>query len=210
MSQSLPDTKTRILDVAEELFAHNGLDRVSIRDITEAAAVNLASVNYHFGGKEELIAAVFARRVAPVNEARLEALNRVEREAGARPPRVEDVLAAFIRPTLDCCPGNEKGAKAFATLFGRCLAETRPEVEELLRKQFDPLVEKLDALLMRALPHLSRDEIFWRMKFTFGALHHWMLTKDKFLPGWARASSIEEQTNKLIHFAAAGFKAKQE
>jgi hypothetical protein len=93
-------------------------------------------------------------------------------------------------------------------LFGRCLAEPRPDVEALLRRQFEPLVEELDGALMKALPHLSRREIFWRMKFTFGALHHWLLTRDRFLPAWAAGTDLEDQIQKLIGFAAAGLKAK--
>jgi AcrR family transcriptional regulator len=208
MNDSSADTKTRILEVAEELFAEQGLDRVSIRDITEAAKVNLAAVNYHFGGKEELIAAVFDRRVRPVNEARLQALGEVEAKAGNKRPKVEDILEALIRPALLCHSGEQKGANAFAKLFGRCLAEPRRDIELLLRKQFQPLVDRLEAALMRALPHLSREDIFWRMKFTFGALHHWLLTKDKFLPEWLARSDVEEQARQLISFAAAGLKVK--
>jgi len=65
----------------------------------------------------------------------------------------------------------------------------------------------MNAALMRALPKRSRSEIFWRMKFTFGALHHWLLTKDKFLPDWLEETDVEEQTQKLISYAAAGLRA---
>jgi AcrR family transcriptional regulator len=201
------DTKTRILDVAEELFADRGVERVSIRDITEAAEANLAAVNYHFGGKQELIAAVFERRIGPLNLARIEGIRSVRAAAASRSPRVEDVLEAFIRPTLACGNQGDCTGHPFARLFGRCLAEPRPEIEILLRRQFDPLVEELDAALMEALPHLSRTEIFWRMKFTFGALHHWLLTRDRFLPPWAEQTGGEEQVQKLITFASAGFRA---
>jgi AcrR family transcriptional regulator len=202
------DTKTRILNVAEQLFAEDGLDRVSIRHITEAAEVNLAAVNYHFGGKEELIAAVFERRLRPVNQARITALEGVEEKAHPKAPKVEDILAAFIRPAVACCGEDESGSRAFSKLFGRCLAETRPEIETLLRKQFQPLADKLEIILRKALPHLSRSDVFWRLKFTFGALHHWLLTKDKLCPQWAAKTDLEEQTSKLIAFAAAGFKAR--
>lgn len=203
----LHDTKTRILDVAEELFGDQGLDRVSIRDITDAAGVNIAAVNYHFGSKEELIAAVFDRRVRPLNEARLAALEELQRKCGPAAPQVEDILAAFIRPTLNCCLNNTHGGTAFSKLFGRSLAEPRPEVEEMLKKQFEPLVERLQAILARALPHLSSSDIFWRTKFTFGALHHWLLTRDRFVPDFAKSTDFEAQTQKLIAFASAGFKA---
>jgi AcrR family transcriptional regulator len=202
----LRDTRSRILDVAEELFGEQGFDRVSIRDITKKAQVNLAAINYHFGSKEDLIAAVFERRVVPVNEARLAALNAVERSAKKK-PKLEGILEAFIRPTVQCSFGTPKGGKAFSKLFGRCLSEPSPEIEALLKRQFEPLVGRLDAALMRALPQLSRSEIFWCMKFTFGALHHWLLTRDKFLPTWLEDVEVEEQIQKLICFAAAGFRA---
>ena len=201
------DTRSRILDGAEELFGERGLDRVSIRDITRKARVNLAAINYHFGSKEDLIAAVFERRVVPVNEARLAALSTVEKSAGKRIPRLEAILEAFIRPALQSSLEKSKGGTAFSKLFGRCLSEPSPEVEALLKRQFEPLVERMDSALRRALPHLSRSEIFWRMKFTYGALHHWLLTKDKFRPDWVEDVDIETQTQKLISFAAAGFRA---
>src|SRR5712671_2315785 len=201
------DTRSRILNVAEELFGELGLDRVSIRDITRKAKVNLAAINYHFGSKEDLIAAVFERRVVPVNEARLAALDAVEQSAGKRIPKLEAILEAFIRPALQSSLNASRGGTAFSKLFGRCLSEPSPEVEALLKRQFEPLVERMDAALLKALPHLSRSEIFWRMKFTYGALHHWLLTKDKFRPDWVQDVDVETQTQKLISFAAAGFRA---
>ena len=46
-------TKLKILDAAEELFAQSGFSETSLRQITNKAEVNLASVNYHFGSKKE-------------------------------------------------------------------------------------------------------------------------------------------------------------
>jgi AcrR family transcriptional regulator len=201
------DTRSRILDAAEELFGERGLDRVSIRAITRQAKVNLAAINYHFGSKDDLIAAVFERRVVPVNEARLAALDRVEKSAGKRVPKLEAILEAFIRPALQSSLKAPKGGTAFSKLFGRCLSEPSPEVEALLKSQFEPLVERLESVLRKALPHLSRADIYWRMKFTYGALHHWLLTKDKFRPDWMQDVDVETQTLKLISFAAAGFRA---
>src|SRR5258706_7202776 len=130
MSQ-LKNTRARILDVAEELFSEQGFDRVSIRDITNKARVNLAAINYHFGSKEDLIAAIFEREFVPVNEARLAALDAVQR-SGKKSPKLEAILEAFIRPTIQCSIGNRKGGKALSKLFGRCLSEPSPEIEALL------------------------------------------------------------------------------
>jgi hypothetical protein len=91
--------------------------------------------------------------------------------------------------------------------MGRCLAETRPDVETLLREQFAPVAARFEKALMKALPQLSRSDVYWRLKFTFGALHHWLMTREKFIPSWADKTTFEEQVSKLITFAAAGFKA---
>ncbi|MDB6029609.1 MAG: transcriptional regulator, TetR family [Verrucomicrobiales bacterium] len=205
--KSLNDTQSRILDVAEELFSEQGFDRISIRDITTKAGVNLAAINYHFGSKEDLIAAIFERRVVPVNEARLAALASAEAAAGKKGPKLEAILEAFIRPAIHCCVGKPEGGTAFSKLFGRCLSEPDPAIEALLQKQFEPLMKRFDAALMKALPHLSRTDIFWCMKFTFGALHHWLLTRDRFVPSWRKDITVEAQTQKLISFAAAGCRA---
>src|SRR5436853_2184562 len=127
MKQS-KDTHSRILDVAEELFSERGFDRVSIRDITNKARVNLAAINYHFGSKEDLIAAVFDRRVLPVNQARLAALDQVEKAGGKKIPKVEDVLEAFIRPAMESALKPSEGGSDFSKLFGRCLSEQTPEL----------------------------------------------------------------------------------
>ena len=60
------DTKSRILDAAEELFISGGFDSLSMRQITSAAGVNLAAVNYHFGSKDALIQSVLARKLDPL------------------------------------------------------------------------------------------------------------------------------------------------
>lgn len=213
-----PETKDRILDVAERLFGEEGLDRVSIRDVTERAEVNVAAINYHFGSKEELIAAVFARRLGPLNSARLQMLAEMEDEAGDKGLPVEKIMEAFILPAVACCNrtahagtahagSSHAGGAAFAKLLGRCLAETRPEVESLLREQFAPMATRFEKALMKALPQMSRSDVYWRLKFTFGALHHWLLTREKFVPAWAEKATTEEQARKLITFTATGFRA---
>ena len=54
------DTKNKILKVAGHLFAESGFDGVSIRDIADRACANVSSVNYHFGGKQELFDEILA------------------------------------------------------------------------------------------------------------------------------------------------------
>ena len=92
------ETRTRILDAAEELFMQHGFEGTSMRLITAKAGVNLAAVNYHFGSKHALVEAVFRRRLDPMNVARLAELEKLEAEDRASSP--EAIIRAFITPGL--------------------------------------------------------------------------------------------------------------
>ena len=97
-------TRERILDAAEALFGEKGFESVSLRDITGRAGANVASVNYHFGSKDKLIAAVIERHAVPINEERLRCLA----EAEAR-PKVENVLLILsddLKASAAGCYGN--------------------------------------------------------------------------------------------------------
>ncbi|HCN76459.1 MAG TPA: TetR family transcriptional regulator, partial [Verrucomicrobiales bacterium] len=74
-------TRERILLKAAELFAQRGFESVSLRDLTQAAEVNLAAVNYHFGSKEALIEEVVTRVMRPMNDERLRLLDAAEAAA---------------------------------------------------------------------------------------------------------------------------------
>ncbi|MBZ0134661.1 MAG: TetR family transcriptional regulator, partial [Rhodanobacter sp.] len=93
---STSSTRDRILGTAEKMFAQRGFDGASLRQLTAAAGVNLAAVNYHFGSKEKLVEEVFRRRLDALNANRLADLHKL---AGCE-ATLEQVLAAYIRPAL--------------------------------------------------------------------------------------------------------------
>jgi AcrR family transcriptional regulator len=57
--ESSLETRRRLLDAAAEVFAEKGFADTTIRQICEKAGANVAAVNYHFGDKQKLYAAVF-------------------------------------------------------------------------------------------------------------------------------------------------------
>src|SRR4029453_3762817 len=89
------ETRTRILDAAEELFMQHGFEGTSMRQLTAKAGANLAAVNYHFGSKDALMGAVFRRRLDPMNAGRIAELERLEKEAAGRPLSPEAIIHAF-------------------------------------------------------------------------------------------------------------------
>src|SRR3546814_17956189 len=97
---SSPSTREIILDTAEALFARQGHDGTSMRQITSEAGVNLAAVTYHFGSKEALVQAVLKRRLSILNQERLRLLDHHAAEAGRDPLTPSQILDAFFGPLL--------------------------------------------------------------------------------------------------------------
>jgi AcrR family transcriptional regulator len=198
------------MEAAEKLFAMRGIEAVSIRDITQAADVNLAAINYHFGSKIALAAEVLKQCIDPVNSHRLELLNSVEKKAGGKPPKLEAVLEAMIRPAVERGFDHQQDSETFLRLTGRCLSEPNAEIEQLIRAHFEKLIRRFDAAFLRALPGLDPEELFWRIKFMWGALHYSLLTcgKQKNLPVKLRKTlDAEGLIQRLVTFTAAGLRA---
>jgi AcrR family transcriptional regulator len=169
------DTKQKILDAAESLFANEGYHCTSLRAITGKAGVNLAAVNYHFGSKEALLDAVFERRLVPLNEVRMKRISDVleaARKEGRR-PLVADVLRAFVEPTLRF--KSEPGREDFFALVGRSFSDPTGETTRKAFFRFiSPVIQYLFESLREALPELPADVFIWRFHFALGSFVHLM------------------------------------
>lgn len=170
------ETRTRILDAAEELFMQHGFEGTSMRLLTAKAAVNLAAVNYHFGSKNALIEAVFRRRLDPMNQARLAELEKLD--AQPQPPEPGDIIRAFVSPTLKLVEDAKGGGRNFIRLLGRTYNEPAKAIRQLIGQMYAPVMDRYKAALERALPHMPREELFWRMHFMFGTLAYTLAATD--------------------------------
>ena len=199
------DTKERILNVAERLFADRGFPATSLRDLTSEAGVNIASVNYHFGSKDALLAAVLERRLRPVNARRLELLDAIESAAANGVPNVEDVIRAFLSPPFHKRQEWGAGGDHFLRLLGRIHSETNEEFRATFFQQFQGVFRRFRQALQRALPHLDAADIGWRMLFLVGSMAFTMAWGDSFAsisPGSNR--DPEDVLESLIQYATAG------
>ncbi len=172
------ETRTRILDAAEELFMQHGFEGTSMRLLTTRAAVNLAAVNYHFGSKDALIEAVFRRRLDPMNAARIAALEKVESEAAGRPLAPEAIIRAFVGESLRMIEDAKGGGRNFIRLLGRTYTEPAKAIRALIGQMYAPTMERYKAALERALPQMPREELVWRMHFMFGTLSYTLAATD--------------------------------
>ncbi|MGX9887239.1 TetR/AcrR family transcriptional regulator [Streptomyces sp. NPDC002276] len=62
------DTRQRIQDVALELFAEQGYEKTSLREIAEHLDVTKAALYYHFKTKEEILVSIFEDLTKPIED----------------------------------------------------------------------------------------------------------------------------------------------
>lgn len=169
------DTKTRILNSAEQLFAREGFHNTSLRTLTSRAEANLASVNYHFGSKDALLQAVIERRLLPLNQIREDKIKQVLAVAreNQTPPAVDALLRAFIEPTLEFRDSSQ-GAQDFISLIGRSLSEPDETVRKCFLELSLPIFQILFEGLREALPQLSPAILLTRLQFIMGTMSHVM------------------------------------
>jgi AcrR family transcriptional regulator len=153
-------TRTRIIAVAEQLFADKGVDAVSLRHIMTRAGVNISLINYHFGTKEGLLRAIFTRRIAPLNQQRLALLEKAE--MASDPPRLEDLLRAFLLPRWKVSLSTTKSSRS-ARLFGRIFSDSSRLSRRIIPQFFDEFQHRFVNSLKRALPGVPDREIYWRL-----------------------------------------------
>jgi AcrR family transcriptional regulator len=190
-------TKSRILDAAEALFMEHGFEGTSLRVITTVAEVNLAAVNYHFGSKEELFQAVLTRRLDPMNQARLDLLDRYENEAAPSPLPCERILAALFIPALTLARDPARGGANFLRLLGRAYADPAPFIRQFLSVQYAPMIARFKDAFARALPHLPRKELSWRLHFIMGALSYTLAGTDA-LKMIAELNPVETDNDEIL------------
>ncbi len=84
------DTRQQIRIIAMELFAEQGYDKTSLREIAERLGVTKAAVYYHFRTKEEIVASLFDDQIAALDE--LVAWGRTQPRRPGTEPRVARAL----------------------------------------------------------------------------------------------------------------------
>ena len=198
----------RILTAAELLFSQSGFDGATLRQITQAANVNLAAVNYHFSDKKTLYGEVLTRRLRPINERRLAGLLEAERVAGGAPVPLAEIINLLVRPCFELGRDPAGGGSHPLRIIGRCLTEPQPFMAELLSREFHPVMARFGQAIRRHVPVLSPEDFLWRLSFVVGALHHTLATMHgmkELTRGICRSDDHEGARTRFILFAVATF-----
>lgn len=209
MAQS--DTVDRILDAAEQLFAERGFSETSLRMITSKANVNLAAVNYHFGSKNALIQAVFARFLTPFSVTLEKAFDELERSCNGRPPSLHQTLWALTESAVRMPHRNENGISIFMRLLGLAYTQSQGHLRKFLEQEYSEPFGRFMGLLKEATPQLSAVDRYWRIQFMLGATAFTMSSSDALREILENKlgidTTVQEIAARLVPFLAAGLQA---
>ncbi len=156
-------TKTKILDAAQKLIVEVGADKASMRKITEAAGVNVAAINYHFGSKDNLISAIVTRFLTPLEKKQTQRLREVMAKYDGTPPILEELLRSQLEPLYEFTVDHPDWMNVFHQFAAAY------ENEDFFKQNLKKFIEKkllyLADCMAQALPTLPKMTLLRRIAF---------------------------------------------
>src|ERR1700720_3579249 len=204
-----PNMREAILAAAEELFATNGFNAVSVRDIAQAAGANPGSVTYHFKTKDGLLLEIYRRHCGPMNLRRSELLAAARRVRDLQ-DRLEAIVRAYVLPAFSSGSDLAGGGARFTRLRAVMSAEGNEVAGKIIAQTFDDTSHAFIDAIHESLPHISRTEIVWRSHFLLGALYYTLVTPERvsrLSRGEADGSDSANAIEQLVQATVASLQA---
>ena len=107
------ETRTRILDAAEQVFSEKGVSRTSLADIAQTAGVTRGAIYWHFANKGELFTEMFDRVLLPLDELKAASVDPNEADPLGR---LVEICTVCLRDTAN----DPHRRRVFDILFHKC------------------------------------------------------------------------------------------
>lgn len=195
------NTADAILEAAERLCAMHGIEAMSIRDVAAAVGVSIPVIYHHYGSRSNLLRTVALNRFSEIGREYQQLLASLEAQES---PAVRDIIRAVLQPVNQW---RRPGREASLQFYALALVCPLPEVKETLDVGVAGFY-RVVALLQRVLPHLTHEDICWKLCFTIKLSHlnAWDATRLTYLSkGSCSGSDPDEALARAIAFAEAAF-----
>jgi AcrR family transcriptional regulator len=198
----------KLIGAAEELFCQRGFNETSVRDIASAAGCNVASVNYYFGGKDNLYLEIWRRRLAFMRESRLASIEKVM--SSGELPTLEDLLRAYANSFIEPLVGASVNCR-FINLMAREMIDPHLPREMYLTEMVLPVLDALGEALGQICPWLDKTSVLTVVLSLVGQLlMHAVCVKEMFEksdhPELSRVD-LNGVVDHVVKFSAAGIRA---
>ncbi len=150
----------RLVEASGPLFAEQGFDAVSTREIARAAGVNLSAITYHFGGKERLYEAVIQRLIddlEPQRQALIGLLRGGVAEAGDDRWKLARLASDFVGGVLSFVLTSALPRWRIQLML-REINQPSAAFALIMGGHIDPLQDALAELVAAATGHAPGDE----------------------------------------------------
>lgn len=204
-------TRHAILDVAETLFAENGIAATSLRSILLAAGANLAAAHYHFGSKEILVEEVIRRRAEGLVKTREMQLKEALKIADLH-LRVRGILRAFFEPGFLGGGESRDIAYRFAQVRSHLSIENTELSKGIFAKYFNLSNRKFIKELIKICPSMSKEDVYWRFHLMLSAQNYSILNPSRInllTKGACDPSDSDQAIEKLVEIFAITFRVRE-
>ena len=200
-------TRERLLDAAEQLFADRGFADTSVRDLTAAADCNIASVNYHFGSKENLYIEVFRRAISEMREHRIATIERQLADPKMSPA---SLVRAFSESFVDPIVRNPQRGERWMQMYSREMAQPLLPEDMFDREMIEPVAEVVHHAFRRLYPGISQMQVTLILLSVVGQLLH--LVQMMRCPIQSETSPVKRievpaAIDHVVRFSVAGIEA---
>ncbi len=203
------DSRTAILDAAEELFSQRGFGAVALREIARASGLNVGSLTYHFGDKAGILESIYKRHTNPMNARRLELIGEAKRIED-RDQRLMAILRAYVLPAFSSSDDLVGGGARFTRMRAILSAEGNAQAREIIADAFDATTRAFIDAIAECIPHAPRADIVWRSQFLLGSLYYTLINPERISRlsnGKADGADHDEAIRQIVLSSHASFRA---
>lgn len=180
-----------------------------MRQIATEAGVAQALLHYHFGTKEKLFQAMFARRSDAINAERAARLEGLFGADDQGQPSLEDLIEALFRPTVEFGHQGQGG-----NMFSRILAATANADDErsraLIGEHYDAIAQRFIQAFRRVIPGLEPADAVWSYMFAIGVGMTMMAATgraERLSGGICHDRDVDAIMARIVPFISGGIKA---
>lgn len=199
--------RDRLMDAAEVLFCDRGFNETSVRDIAASADCNVASVNYYFGGKDNLYVEVWRRRLVAMRDMRLAGIDKVM--SGETLPELETLLRAYAQSFIEPLVDGGRGCR-FVHLMAREMIDPHLPEDMFLDEMIEPVMTALTRALVTVCPWLEDKSVRQVILSVVGQLMHMVCAVGMFEhSSHSELSTLDfgQMVEHVVKFSAAGIRA---
>jgi AcrR family transcriptional regulator len=167
-------TKARLMAAAEGLFADYGIEAVSARRIALAAGQrNQSAIRYHFGSKDDLVAALHAQRISEINERRTELL-----DAPGAANDMRALIGAIAMPLAERVE-RDAGGSAYVRFLAHLFSDRQRRDLLIEHGESAALLRRIYADLRRLASAIPEPLFSERLRLLVGGIIHALADRER-------------------------------